>query len=182
MKLLYVISMKIKLKDLVSRAMFVLALSSLLTMGIVRAQETAATFPLGPMPKLIVFIASIIISFAVDTVLMLALSGGAHPIKGLIMAIPWAFLNIYWFDYIAPASGMTLMTLRFVQIGDPSWNYWIGINWVAVFLLDFLLAQVIFRFARGAAPSPNWQDAISAGLDTVIPGILFLILPMLGLF
>jgi len=75
-----------------------------------------------------------------------------------------------------------LMTLRFVQIGDPSWNYWIGINWIAVFILDFLVAQVVFRFARGAAPSPNWQDILSAGIDVVIPAILFIVLPMLGLF
>jgi hypothetical protein len=173
--------MKINPKNLVKHSAFVLVLSSLLT-GIAYAQETAATFPLGPMPKLIVFIVSIIISVIVDTVLMLALSGGLHPIKALIMAIPWAFLNIYWFDYIAPASGMTLMTLRFVQIGDPSWNYWIGFNWIAVFILDFLLAQVVFRFAKGAAPSPNWQDVLSAGIDVVIPAILFIVLPMLGLF
>ena len=176
-------SMKINPKSLVFHGAFVLVLSTLLSLPLnaVLAQGEAATFPLGPMPKLIVFIVSIIISFAIDTVLMLALSGGAHPIKGLIMAIPWAFLNIYWFDYIAPASGTTLFTLRFVQLGDPAWNYWIGINWIAVFLLDFLLAQVIFRFARGAAPSPNWQDALSAGIDTVIPAILFILLPMLGL-
>lgn len=173
--------MKIKPKNLVLHGAFVLVIASLLT-GVAYAQGTAATFPLGPMPKLIVFIVSIIISVVVDTVLMLALSGGPHPIKALIMAVPWAFLNIYWFDYIAPATGMTLMTLRFVQIGDPSWNYWIGINWIVVFVLDFVIAQFVFRFAKGAAPSPNWQDIISAGLDVVIPAILFIVLPMLGLF
>ena len=174
--------MKIKPKNLILHSAFVLVIASLLT-GIAYAQETAAvTFPLGPMPKLIVFIVSIVISIIVDSVLMLGLSGGIHIKRSLIMAIPWMFLNIYWFDYIAPASGMTLMTLRFVQIGDPSWNYWIGINWIAVFLLDFLVAQVVFRFARGAAPSPNWQDILSAGIDTIIPTILFIVLPILGLF
>ncbi len=110
---------------------------------------------------------------------MLGLVGGLRLKKALFMAIPWIFLNVYWFDYIAPAVGMTLFTLRFMEIG---YNYWIGINWIVVFLLDFLVAQGIFRFARGAAPSPNWQDAISAGVDTVLPAILFIVLPMLGLF
>ncbi|KYK35667.1 MAG: hypothetical protein AYK18_02780 [Theionarchaea archaeon DG-70] len=168
-------------KNLVYHGMFVLVLSSLLT-GLVYAQgEAATTFPLGPMPKVIVFILTIVLSIVVDSLIMLGLVGGLRLKKAIIMAIPWAFLNIYWFDYIAPASGMTLMTLRFVPIGDPSWNYWIGINWIAVFLLDFLIAQGVFRFARGAAPSPNWQDAISAGIDTVLPAILFLVLPMVGL-
>jgi len=152
-------------KNLIYHGVFVLVLSSLLT-GVVLAQEgTAATFPLGPMPKLIIFIVSIVISFIVDSILMLALSG-----------------SIYWFDYIAPASGTTLFTLRFMQLGDASLNYWIGINWIVVFVLDFLFAQVVFRFARGAAPSPNWQDMLSAGMDVVIPAILFIVLPMVGLF
>jgi len=163
-------------KNLIYHGAFVLVLSSLLA-AVVHAQE-AATFPLGPMPKLIVFILGIVISIIVDSILMLGLSGGIHLKKSLFMAIPWIFLNIYWFDYIAPAVGMTLFTLRFVELG---YNYWIGINWIVVFLLDFLLAQVIFRFARGAAPSPNWQDTISAGIDTVLPAILFIVLPMVGL-
>jgi len=167
---------------LIYHGVFVLVLSSLLTIGFVYAQGAAtATFPLGPMPKLIVFVVSIVLSIIVDSVLMLALSGGMHLMKSVIMSIPWAFLNIYWFDYIAPASGTTLFTLRFMALGDPSWNYWIGINWIVVFLLDFLLAQVIFRFARGAAPSPNWQDAVSAGMDVAIPALLFILLPMVGL-
>jgi len=164
-------------KNLIYHGAFVLIVSILLT-GVVHAQE-AATFPLGPMPKLIVFIVAVVISIVIDSILMLGLSGGIHLKKSLFMAIPWVFLNIYWFDYIAPAVGMTLFTLRFMEIG---YNYWIGINWIVVFLLDFLLAQVVFRFARGAAPSPNWQDAISAGIDTVLPAILFIVLPMLGLF
>ena len=170
--------MKIKPKNLVLHGAFVLVIASLLT-GIAYAQETTATFPLGPMPKLIVFIVSIIISMVFDTVIMLAVSGGPHPIKTLIMAIPWVFLNIYWFDYIAPASGMTLMTLRFVDLG---YNYWIGINWIIVFIADFLFAQVAFRALRGAATTPNWQDVVSAGIDVVIPAILFILLPMLGIF
>ena len=175
--------MKIKPKNLVLHGAFILVIASMLTFGIAYAQETtAATFPLGPMPKLIVFIVSIIISMIIDMVLMLGLSGGVHLTRSLFMAIPWMFLNIYWFDFIAPATGMTVMTLRFIPIGDAAWNYWIGINWIAVFLLDFLFAQIIFRFARGAAPSPNWQDALSAGIDMVIPAILFIVLPMLGLF
>jgi hypothetical protein len=169
-------------KNLIYHGVFVLVLSSLLT-GVVLAQEgTAATFPLGPMPKLIIFIVSIVISFIVDSILMLALSGSVQPIRSIIMAVPWVFLNIYWFDYIAPASGTTLFTLRFMQLGDASLNYWIGINWIVVFVLDFLFAQVVFRFARGAAPSPNWQDMLSAGMDVVIPAILFIVLPMVGLF
>ncbi len=164
-------------KNLIYHGAFVLVLSSLLT-GVVHAQE-AATFPLGPMPKLIVFIVSIVLSIVIDSIIMLGLVGGLRLKKALFMAIPWIFLNVYWFDYIAPAVGMTLFTLRFMEIG---YNYWIGINWIVVFLLDFLVAQGIFRFARGAAPSPNWQDAISAGVDTVLPAILFIVLPMLGLF
>jgi predicted ABC-type exoprotein transport system permease subunit len=61
--------MRVDLKNLVYHGMFVLVLSSLLTFGIAYAQETAATFPLGPMPKLIVFIVTIVISMVVDTVL-----------------------------------------------------------------------------------------------------------------
>lgn len=175
--------MKINHKNLVYHGMFILVFSSLLTFGIAYAQEAAAaTFPLGPMPKLIVFIATIVISMVVDTVIMLSLSGGPHPLNTLIMAVPWAFLNIYWFDYIAPATGMTLMTMRFVQIGDAAWNYWIGINWIVVFILDFVIAQFVFRALRGASTTPNWQDVVSAGIDVVMPAILFIVLPMLGIF
>ena len=170
-------------KNLIYHGVFVLALSSLLTMGIIYAQGvTTATFPLGPMPKLIVFIVSIVISIITDGIMMLTISGGFHAVKVLISSIPWAFVNIYWWDFIAPASGSTLFTLRFMPIGDPSWNYWIGINIIAAFVCNFLFSQIIFRALRGAATSPNWQDALLAGIDAVIPAILFIVLPMLGLF
>jgi len=175
--------MRINHKNIVYHGLFVLILSSLLTVGIVYAQEaTASTFPLGPMPKLIVFIIAIIISIITDSLVCLSLVGGPRLLKVTVESALWAFINIYWWDYIAPASGTTLLTLRFFQVGDPSWNYFFGINVIVVFILNFLAEQVIFRFARGAAPSPNWQDALLAGIDAVSPTILFIVLPLLGLF
>lgn len=193
-----VMSIKINSKSLVLHGTFILVLSSLLTFGIVYAQEgMTAMFPLGPMPKLIVFIIATVVSIITDSLVCLSLVGGPRLLKVTIESALCAFVNIYWWDYIAPATGMTLLTLRFVQVGNPSWNYYIGSNVIFAFILNFFAEQVIFRrfeirlnlFLRLAreskpstAPSPNWQDALLAGIDTVLPTILFIVLSMLGLF
>ena len=168
------------IKKLIYHTAFVLTLSTLLTVGIVYAQEVGS-FPLGPMPKLIVFGLAVVISSLTDGILMLSVSGDFHPLKVLISSLPWSFLNIYWWDYIAPATGEQLLTLRFMQIGDPSWNYWVGVNVIIAFLCNFLFSQIIFRALRGAATSPNEMDALLAGIDAVLPAVLFTVLPMMGI-
>ena len=170
------------MRKLIYHGIFISVLSVLLTFGLVHAQEAAATFPLGPMPKLIVFVIAVVISVITDTIMCLTLAAGPHPIRVILHSIPWAFINVYWWDYIAPATGTTLFTLRFAQVGDPAWNYWVGINVIVAFILNFIFSQVVFRFLRGAAPSPNWQDALLSGLDAVVPAILFIVLPLLGIF
>ena len=176
------------MKNLIKHIIFVLTLASLLTFAFnfVYAQdeeEEVKSFPLGPMPKLIVFVVAVAVSIVTDTIAMGFLAGGFRPMRAITSSIPWAFVNVYWWDYIAPfVAGIPFLTMKFMQVGDPAWNYWVGSNVIVAFLGNLIMEQVVFRFARGAAASGWGMDLSLAALDAVMPIILFMILPMFGIF
>ena len=129
-------------------------------------------------PKVVVFILCVVVSIITDGIAMGFLAGGFHPLKAIYSSIPWSFVNVYWWDFIAPAlAGIPFMTIKFFQVGNPAWGYWVGSNVIVAFVGNMIMEQVIFRFARGAASSPMSMDLALAGLDSVLPIILFLILP-----
>ena len=131
--------------------------------------------------KLIVFVVAVVISVVTDSIMCLSLAGSPHILRVVIESAIVIFINVYWWDFIAPfVAGIPFMTMKFMQVGNPAWNYWIGTNVIVVLIIDFILSQVVFRFARGAATSSNIADLVLALLDAFMPAILFLILPMVG--
>jgi len=156
----------------------------MLSSGFVKAQTTTpakkttgtTTSFLGA--KMIVFIVCVVVSIITDGIAMGFLAGGFHPLKAITSSIPWSFVNVFWWDYIAPAvAGIPFLTMKFMQVGNPAWGYWVGSNVIVAFAGNMVMEQVIFRFARGAASSPMSMDLALAGLDSVLPLILFLVLP-----
>jgi hypothetical protein len=172
-----------------AHAMFILALSVLLTLssGFVSAQVTTTTPGGTPSvsflgPKMVVFIIAVVVSIITDGIAMGFLAGGFHPMRAILSSIPWSFVNVFWWDYIAPAvAGMPFLTMKFFSVGNPAWGYWVGSNVIVAFVGNIIMEQVIFRFARGAAASPWSMDLALAGLDAVLPMILFMILPSFGI-
>jgi len=129
-------------------------------------------------PKMIVFIICVVISIITDGIAMGFLAGGFHPLKAIVSSIPWSFVNVYWWDFIAPAvGGFSFLNWRFFQVGNPAYGYWVGSNVIIAFLGNIIMEQAVFRFARGAASSPWSMDLALAGLDAVLPIILFMVLP-----
>jgi hypothetical protein len=172
-----------------AHVMFILVLSFLLTLSFsfVSAQVTTTT-PGGTTkssflgPKLMVFIICVVVSIITDGIAMGFLAGGFHPLKAIISSIPWSFVNIYWWDFIAPAvAGISFLNLKFFPVGNPAWGYWAGSNVIIAFIGNIIMEQAVFRFARGAAASPMSMDLALAGLDAVLPIILFMVLPGFGI-
>jgi len=172
-----------------ANVMFILVLSFLLTLcfSFVSAQVTTTT-PGGTTkpsflgPKLMVFIICVVVSIITDGIAMGFLAGGFHPLRAIYSSIPWSFVNVYWWDFIAPAvAGIPFLTMKFMQVGNPAWGYWVGSNVIIAFIGNMVMEQVVFRFARGAAASPMSMDLALAGLDSVLPIILFLVLPSFGI-
>jgi hypothetical protein len=168
--------------------MLILGLSVLLTLpfNFVHAQTTVP--PSGTPsvsflgPKVIVFIIAVVVSIITDGIAMGFLAGGFHPMRAILSSIPWSFVNVFWWDYIAPAvAGMPFLTMKFFSVGNPAWGYWVGSNVIVAFLGNIIMEQAVFRFARGAAASPMTMDLALAGLDAVLPIILFLVLPSFGI-
>jgi hypothetical protein len=160
---------------------------SLMILGSVFVNAQTTTPPSGNLmgglvgAKVIVFIISVVISIITDGIAMGFLAGGFHPLRAIVSSIPWSFVNIFWWDFIAPAvSGISFLTIKFIQVGNPAWGYWIGSNVIIAFIGNMVMEQVIFRFARGAASSPMIMDLALAGLDAVLPIILFAVLPIFG--
>ena len=159
----------------------------ILSSGFVNAQATtpaktgtSSVSFLGP--KVVVFIVCVVVSIITDGIAMGFLAGGFHPMRAIISSIPWSFVNIFWWDYIAPlVAGIPFMTLKFMQVGNPAWGYWVGSNVIVAFAGNMIIEQLIFRFARGAASSPMSMDLALAGLDAVLPIILFMVLPGFGI-
>lgn len=166
---------------LVYRVVFALTTLLLLT-NVAFAQTGAATVNPYSTPKLIVFGITVVQSIILDLMIIGFLIGDFKPIRALVSSIPGAFLNVFWWDFIAPAvSGMPILTMKFMQIGNPEWNYWIGSNVIAVFIFGIVFSQLIFRFARGAQDLPMIWDIFWTIWDTMMPTILFIGLPMLGI-
>jgi hypothetical protein len=172
-----------------AHVMTILSLSFLLTLffGLVNAQVTTTTTPGGGTttsflgPKVIVFIVCVVVSIVTDGIAMGFLAGGFHPLRAITSSIPWSFVNVFWWDFIAPAvAGISFLNLKFFSVGNPAWGYWVGSNVIIAFIGNMVMEQVIFRFARGAAASPMSMDLALAGLDAVLPMILFMVLPMFG--
>ncbi len=169
------------LAHLISVVLFSLLM---LSSGFVNAQttppsKTPTTSFLGA--KMTVFIICVVVSVITDAIAMGFLAGGIHPLRAITSSIPWSFVNVFWWDYIAPAvAGIPFLTMKFMQVGDPAWGYWVGSNVIIAFVGNMIMEQVVFRFARGAASSPMSMDLALAGLDSVLPLILFLVLPSLG--
>jgi hypothetical protein len=170
-------------------AVLILTLSALLTLSFdsVIAQVTT-TVPTGAPkvsflgPKLLVFIVAVIVSIITDGIAMGFLAGGFHPLRAIFSSIPWSFVNVYYWDFIAPfVSGYSFLNLKFFQVGNPAWGYWVGSNVIVAFLGNIIMEQAVFRFARGAAASPWSMDLALAGLDAVLPIILFMVLPSFGI-
>jgi len=165
----------------------VMFLLLMLSSGFVNAQATtpaktgtSSVSFLGP--KVVVFIICVVVSIITDGIAMGFLAGGFHPMRAIISSIPWSFVNVFWWDYIAPlVAGIPFMTLKFMQVGNPAWGYWIGSNVIVAFAGNMIIEQLIFRFARGAASSPMSMDLALAGLDAVLPIILFMVLPTFGI-
>jgi hypothetical protein len=164
-------------------SIFVLSILLTLSVSFVNAQVTTTT-PGGTTttsflgPKLIVFIICVVVSIITDGIAMGFLAGGFHPLRAVYSSIPWSFVNVFWWDYIAPAvAGIPFLTMKFMQVGNPAWGYWVGSNVIVAFVGNMIMEQVIFRFARGAAASPMTMDLALAGLDALLPMILFLVLP-----
>jgi len=174
--------------DLFVHVMFILGLFVLLTLssGFVNAQTTTpstgmpTTSFLGP--KVVVFIICVVISIVTDGIAMGFLAGGFRPLRAIVSSIPWSFVNVFWWDYIAPAvSGYSFLTMKFFPVGNAAWGYWAGSNVIIAFLGNIIMEQAVFRFARGAASSPWSMDLALAGLDAVLPIILFMFLPSFGI-
>jgi len=168
-----------------AHVMSILVLSSLLTF--VSAQVTTTTPGGTPTasflgPKLVVFIICVVVSIITDGIAMGFLAGGFHPLKAIFSSIPWSFVNVYWWDFIAPAvASISFLNLKFFQVGNPAFGYWVGSNVIVAFVGNIIMEQAVFRFARGAASSPMTMDLALAGLDAVLPIILFIILPSFGI-
>lgn len=175
-------------KKIVLHTALILVMTILLTLSFsfVGAQVTTTT-PGGTAsaflgPKLIVFIICVVVSIITDGICCLALSGGFRPLRAIFSSIPWAFVNIYWWDFIAPAvAGIPFLTIKFMQVGNPAWGYWIGSNVIIAFIGNMVMEQIVFRFARGAAASGMGMDLALAVLDSILPTILFLVLPSFGI-
>lgn len=170
---------------LVYHLTFILVFSCLLFIPLnhVFAQyEEETTDGWGLDPKIIVFVITVVVSIITDGIGCLALAGSFRPLRAIISSIPWSFVNIYWWDFILPyVAGIPFLTMKFMQVGDPAWNYWIGANVIVAFVGNLLMEQAIFRFARGAAASGWGMDLALAGLDAVLPAVLFIVLPMFGI-
>jgi len=144
--------------------------------------EEETTGGLGLDAKLMVFLITVLVSIITDGIGCLALAGSFRPIRAIISSIPWSFVNIYWWDLIVPyVASVPFLTMKFMQVGDPAWNYWIGANVIVAFIGNLLMEQAIFRFARGAAASGWGMDLVLATLDGVLPAVLFIVLPMFGI-
>jgi len=174
-----------KVHRLVYHFIFILVLSTLLFIPLnhVLAQyEEVTTLGFGLMPKLMVFIITVVVSIITDGIGCLALAGGFRPLRAIISSIPWSFVNIYWWDFIVPyVAGIPFLTMKFMQVGDPAWNYWVGANVIVAFVGNLLMEQAVFRFARGAAASGWGMDLALAALDAVLPAVLFMVLPIVGI-
>jgi len=169
---------------LVYHLTFILVFSCLLFIPLnhVLAQYEEKSSGFGLDPKIIVFVITVIISIITDGIGCLALAGGFRPMRAIISSIPWSFVNIYYWDFIVPfVAGVPFLTMKFMQVGDPAWNYWVGANVIVAFIGNLLMEQAIFRFARGAAASGWGMDLALATLDAVLPAVLFIALPMTGI-
>jgi len=141
-------------------------------------EETTTGF--GSMPKLIVFAITVVVSIITDGIACLTLAGSFRPLRVITSSIPWSFVNVYWWDFIVPyVAGIPFLTMKFMEIGN--YGYWVGANVIVAFLGNLIMEQAIFRFARGAAASGWGMDLALAGLDAVLPAILFIVLPMVGI-
>ena len=172
-----------KVHRLVYHLVFILVFSCLLFIPFnhVLAQYEEEPSGFGLDPKLMVFIITVVVSIITDGIGCLALAGSFRPIRAITSSIPWSFVNIYWWDFIAPmVAGIPFLTMKFMQVGDPTWGYWVGANVIVAFVGNLLMEQAIFRFARGAAASGWGMDLALAGLDAVLPAVLFIVLPMVG--
>ena len=174
-----------KTRTLLYHLTFILVLSCLLFIPInhVFAQlEEEKPSGFASMPKLIVFGITVAVSIITDGIGCLALAGSFRPIRAITSSIPWSFVNVYWWDFIVPyVAGIPFLTMKFMQVGDPAWNYWVGANVIVAFIGNLVMEQAIFRFARGAAASGWGMDLALAGLDAVLPAVLFIVLPMVGI-
>jgi len=168
---------------LVYHFVFILVFSCLLLIPInhVFAQYDEVTTGFGIDPKIIVFAITVGVSIITDGIACLALAGSFRPLRAITSSIPWSFVNVYWWDFIAPyVADVPFLTIKFMEIGD--YGYWVGANVIVAFIGNLIMEQVIFRFARGAAASGWGMDIGLATLDAVLPAVLFIVLPMIGLF
>jgi len=166
---------------LVYRALFVLTLSILMSSIAFAQVETTQATSAFTTPKLVVFGITVVISIITDSIVIGFLSGGIRPIRAIVSSLPFSFLNVFWYDVVAPAMPNTpILAMKFMAIGNPAWNYFIGMNVIAVFVGNLIWQQVIFRFARGAADASWTTDIIMAALDAALPAVLYLTLPTLG--
>lgn len=169
------------MRGLIYHGAFVLVLSFLL-MNVVYAQELQAGAAFST-PRLIVFGLAVVVSIITDGLVMGFLAGGFHPMRAIVSSIPFSFLNVFWWDFVAPAvATYPFLVMKFMQVGDPALGYWVGSNVLVVFLGNLIWEQVIFRFARGAAASDWGVDIGLAALDAALPAIFFIVLPMFGVF
>jgi hypothetical protein len=123
----------------------------------------------------------VVVSIITDGIGNLALAGGFRPVRAITSSIPWSFVNVFWWDFIAPmVATIPFMTMKFMQVGNPAWGYWVGANVIIAFVGNLLMEQAVFRFARGAAASGWGMDLALAGLDAVLPAVLFIVLPIFG--
>jgi len=172
-----------KTHRLVYHVVFILAFSCLLFIPFNVLAQLKEETPTGfaSMPKLIVFGIAVAVSIITDGVANLALAGGFRPLRAITSSIPWSFVNVYWWDFIAPiVIGFPFLTMKFMPIGN--YGYFVGANVIVAFIGNLIMEQVIFRFARGAAASGWGMDIGLATLDAVLPAVLFIVLPMIGLF
>ncbi len=179
-----------RIQNVVLHAISILSLSILLTLSFsfVSAQTTTPKPSTGVPsisflgPKMVVFIICVVVSIITDGIAMGFLAGGFHPLRAIYSSIPWSFVNVFWWDYIAPlVAGIPFLTMKFMQVGNPAWGYWVGSNVIVAFVGNMIMEQVVFRFARGAAASPMSMDLALAGLDALLPIILFMVLPGFGI-
>jgi len=171
-----------KIHRLVYHLTFILVFSSLLFIPFNSYAQTTEEKPSGfaSTPKLIVFGFAVVISIITDGIGCLALAGGFRPLRAIISSLPWSFVNVYWWDFIAPSvAGIPFLTMKFMEIGN--YGYWIGSNVIISLIGNLILEQAVFRFARGAAASGWGMDIGLAVLDAFLPAILFIVLPMAGI-
>lgn len=176
-----------RIHKIILHTALILTISVLLTLSFDFVSAQATTPPTGEVgtsflgPKLIVFIITVVVSIITDSIAMGFLAGGIRPLRAIFSSIPWSFVNVYWWDFIAPAvAGIPFLTMKFFPVGNPAWGYWVGSNVIIAFVGNLLMEQIVFRFARGAAASGWVMDLGLAALDAVLPIILFMALPMFG--